>query len=161
MPRPKKRKQMGRPSHTVTDATKRAVKLMAAAGLWQYEIAEAMGVNEKTLVKYYDLELRTGWADTMTLATGVLVNEMTEGTDKAVDAAKFFLSKRGKGRWNEVKQMEVSGPGGSPIAMRQIDIDVLDIEEQEQLEAMLTAVLSLPAPDEIVIDPDDDEDDDA
>ena len=45
--------------------------------------------------------------------------------------------------------------------MRQIDIDVLDIEEQEQLEAMLTAVLSLPAPDEIVIDPDGDEYEDA
>jgi len=158
MARPKKPKQMGRPSHKVSDASRRTVKLMAAAGLWQYEIAEAMGVNEKTLVKHYDLELRTGWADTMTLATGVLLDEMTAKTDKAVDAAKFFLSKRGKGRWAEVKQMEVTGAGGGPILTQKIDVDVLDIEEQEQLESMLNAILALPAPDEIVIDLDDEDD---
>lgn len=140
------KKKLGRPSHPVSDATRKAVEIMAASGLWQYQIAAQMKIDEDTLAKYYSYELETGWATTMAAAGNVIVAEMLANTDKSLDAAKFFLKSRGKGLWSETKQVEVTGPNGGPIQTETINIDALDYDEQEQLEAMLAAVLALPSP---------------
>jgi len=143
----KKQVLRGRPTHQPTDATKKAVEIMAAAGLWQYQIAAQMKLTEQTLTKYYSHELETGWATTMAAATNVVVKEMLSDSDKSLDAAKFFLKSRGKGLWSETKQVELSGPNGGPIQHETINIEALDYDEREQLEAMLDAVLALPSPD--------------
>jgi hypothetical protein len=149
-----KKKKLGRPPHQANGATKKAVEIMAAAGLWNYQIAKQMKIDEDTLVKYYSHELATGWSTTMAAAANVVVTEMLSNTDKSLDAAKFFLKSRGKGLWSETKQVELSGPNGGPILTQSIDIDALDSDQQEQLESMLNTVLALPAPaEEIVYEP--------
>jgi len=148
------KKKAGRPPHQANGATKKAVEIMAAAGLWNYQIAKQMKIDEDTLVKYYSHELATGWSTTMAAAANVVVTEMLSNTDKSLDAAKFFLKSRGKGLWSETKQVEVTGKGGGPIQTESINIDALDYDEQEQLESMLTAVLALPSSNDEVEDAD-------
>jgi len=131
---------------------------MAASGLFQYQIAEEMQLSEDTLVKYYKHELATGWSKAMALATNVLVTEMENGGDKAVDAAKFFLSRRGKGLWADTKTMEVSGPGGGAIPIAKLDIDALDYDDLETIENVLeVALIEGSTKQEAAIDDDDDE----
>jgi len=148
------KKKAGRPPHQANGATKKAVEIMAAAGLWNYQIARQMKIDEDTLVKYYSHELETGWATTVAAATNVVINEMLANSDKSLDAAKFFLKSRGRGLWSETKQVEVTGKDGGPIQTETINIDALDYDEQEQLEAMLTAVLALPSPNDETQDAD-------
>jgi hypothetical protein len=62
------RERVGRPAHRPTLDSRKAVQGMAAAGLWQYEICQIMGLSENTLVKHYQSELNTGWAAIMALA---------------------------------------------------------------------------------------------
>jgi hypothetical protein len=147
----KKKVPRGRPAHQPTDATRKAVEIMAASGLWQYQIAAQMKLTDETLTKYYAHELETGWATTIAAATNVIVTEMLSNTDKSLDAAKFFLKSRGKGLWSETKQVELSGPNGGPILTQSIDIDALDSDQQEQLESMLNTVLALPTPNEEIV----------
>lgn len=151
------KKKAGRPAHQPNDATKKAVEIMAASGLWQYQIAAMMKMDEDTLVKYYAYELETGWATTIAAASNVIVTEMLANTDKSLDAAKFFLKSRGRGLWSEKQQVEVTGANGGPVQVQSFDIDALDYDEQEQLESMLNAVLSLPEPSDAIVEPDDDD----
>lgn len=127
----------GRPAHEPNDATRRAVEILATAGLFQYQIAAQMKMDEDTLVKYYDYELTTGWASNMKKATNVVIKRMEDDGDEALEAAKFFLSRRGKGLWSETKQHEISGPGGGAIPVAQINLDALDYDALEELDNLL------------------------
>jgi len=135
------RKRKGRPEHKPTLATRQAVQGMAAAGLWQYEICQIMGLSENTLVKHYQHELDTGWAATMALASKTIVDQMVNKTDRAFDAAKFFLTKRGRGLWSETKQIELNATNNEPVQMQTMNIDALDDDERDQLEKLLNLAL--------------------
>ena len=150
------KKKRGRPAHEPNDATRRAVEILATAGLFQYQIAAQMKMDEDTLVKYYDYELTTGWASNMKKATDVVVKRMEQDGDEALEAAKFFLSRRGKGLWSETKQHEISGPGGGAIPVAQINLDVLDYDTLEQMESILDTALIEHQPANIEDDDDDD-----
>ena len=128
----------GRPAHEPNDATRRAVEILATAGLFQYQIAAQMKMDEDTLVKYYDYELMTGWASTMKKATNVIIKRIESDGEEAMDAAKFFLSRRGKGLWSEQKNVEISGPDGGAIPVMAVDLDSMDYEALEQLDNILS-----------------------
>lgn len=113
------------------------MEILATAGLFQYQIAAQMKMDEDTLVKYYDYELTTGWASNMKKATNVVIKRMEDDGDEALEAAKFFLSRRGKGLWSETKQHEISGPGGGAIPVAQINLDALDYDALEELDNLL------------------------
>lgn len=131
----------GRPAHEPNDATRRAVEILAATGLYQYQIAAQMKMDEDTLVKHYEYELNAGWATNMKKATNIVIKRIEDDGDEALDAAKFFLSRRGKGLWSEQKNVEVSGPGGGAIPLAKVDLDVIDYEDLEFLEGVLDAAL--------------------
>ena len=135
------KERAGRPAHKPSPHTRKAVQGMAAAGLWQYEIAQIMGVAENTLVKHYQHELDNGWVTTMALASKVIVDQMERGTDKAFDAAKFFLTKRGRGLWSEKNQVELTGANDGSVRMQALNIESLSFEERDQLEHLLNSVL--------------------
>lgn len=128
----------GRPAHEPNDATRRAVEILATAGLFQYQIAAQMKMDEDTLVKYYDYELTTGWASNMQKATNVIIKRIESDGEEAMDAAKFFLSRRGKGLWSEQKNVEISGPDGGAIPLMAVDLDSMDYEALEQLDNILS-----------------------
>ena len=96
-----------------------------------------MGVAENTLVKHYQHELDNGWVTTMALASKVIVDQMERGTDKAFDAAKFVLTKRGRGLWSEKNQVELTGANGDPVMERSLNIEALNHDERHQLEQLL------------------------
>jgi len=135
------RERVGRPAHKPTPETRKAVQGMAAAGLWQYEICQIMGLSENTLVKHYQPELDNGWAATMALASKVVIDQIERGTDKAFDAAKFFLTKRGRGLWSEKNQVELTGANGGPVQTQTLNIEALSFDERDQLEHLLNAIL--------------------
>lgn len=97
-----------------------------------------MKMDEDTLVKYYDYELTTGWASNMQKATNVIIKRIESDGEEAMDAAKFFLSRRGKGLWSEQKNVEISGPDGGAIPLMAVDLDSMDYEALEQLDNILS-----------------------
>jgi len=133
---PKKR---GRPEHQVTDQTKNQVSMMSAFGLRQYEIAQLMGITEDTLVKYYRHELDTGLNRAIVSVASKVYKTAVSDKNNALNAATFFLKTRGG--WRENSSIELTGAHGGPLQVRHFDIDALDVDEQEQLESMLSAVL--------------------
>lgn len=133
---------MGRPEHDASDANRALVKVFTAAGLTQEEIAKHLKINRKTLAKHYAHELETGWIEAIGEATTTIIEEMRSKTsDKRLDAAKFFLSRRGRGLWSETKQHEISGPGGGAIPVAQIDFDALDYDTLEAMNNILDVAL--------------------
>lgn len=136
---PKKTKAvMGRPEHDASDANRALVKVFTAAGLTQEEIAKHLKINRKTLAKHYAHELETGWIEAIGEAATAIITEMRSTTsEKRLDAAKFFLSRRGRGLWSETKQHEISGPGGGAIPVAQINLDALDYDALEELDNLL------------------------
>jgi len=135
------KKKMGRPPHVPNDATRRAVEILAASGLYQYQIAAQMKLDEDTLLKYYDYELTCGWATNMKRATDILVKRMEADGDEALEAAKFFLARRGKGLWSDQKNVEVSGPNGGGIPLLTVDLDRLHIDDLEALDEILSPIM--------------------
>ena len=138
------KERVGRPAHKPTPETRRAVQGMVAAGLWQYEICQIMGLSENTLVKHYQQELDNGWATTMAVASKTVVDQMAHQTDRAFDAAKFFLTKRGRGLWSEKNQVELTGTNGGPVQTQTLNFEALSFEERDQLEHLLNATLLSP-----------------
>ena len=139
---PKKR---GRPEHEPTEQTRNQVSMMAAFGLRQYEIAKMMGMKNDTLVKYYSHELETGLNRAVVSVASKVYKTAVSDKNNALNAAMFFLKTRGG--WRENNTIEVTGANGGPLQVQHFDIDALDYDEQEQLEAMLTAVLAPPVED--------------
>lgn len=133
---------MGRPEHVPVEGNRAMVRILVAAGLSQEEIAKHLKINRKTLAKHYADDLESGWVGKMYDAAQTVFDEMTSKTsEKRLDAAKFFLSRRGRGLWSETKQHEISGPGGGAIPVAQINLDVLDYDALEQMESILDAAL--------------------
>ena len=132
---------MGRPQHVPSEGNRAMVRILVAAGLTHEEIATHLRINRKTLVKHYPEDLQTGWIGKMHDAAKTVFDEMTSKTsEKRLDAAKFFLSRRGRGLWSESKNVEISGPNGGAVPVR-VDIDALDYEELKALDEMLSPLL--------------------
>ena len=133
---------MGRPEHVPVEGNRAMVRILVAAGLSQEEIAKHLGINRKTLTKHYANDIETGWVGKMYDAAETVFNEMTSKTsDKRLDAAKFFLSRRGRGLWSETKQHEISGPGGGASPVAQIDFDAMDYDTLEAMNNILDVAL--------------------
>jgi hypothetical protein len=102
--------------------------------------------------------LETGWIGKMHDAAKTVFDEMTSKTsEKRLDAAKFFLSRRGRGLWSEQKTMEISGPNGGAIPVAPIDLDAIDYDELEAAyEIIAPALLTGPVIEAEYEDDDDD-----
>ena len=132
----------GRPPHQPTEATRAIVRTLAASGVSDYEIAKKLGIALNTLKKHYSEDLDGGWVDGMYDASLVIMTAMkSKDVDKSMEAAKFFLSRRGRGLWSEQKNIEVSGPGGGAIPIAPIDLDAIDYEELEAAYEILAPAL--------------------
>ena len=103
----------GPKSYEPTDKEKNQVRLMAAMGIPQKNIAKIIGLSDESLRKHFRDDLDTGM-DRANLAVGSnLFNIATSSKAGNVSAAIFWLKTRA--RWSDTTKMELTGPDGGPI----------------------------------------------
>ena len=112
---------------------------MAAVGLYKYECAKILGIDHDTFVKYYNDDYELGLARTILSVGAKVVKQAQSDRPTAFQAQQLFLKTRG--RWMETKNVEVSGPNGGAIPVATIDLDALDYEELETLDAILSPAM--------------------
>src|SRR5450631_2365525 len=94
-----------------TDEQRRTVKAMSGFGVPQPDIATHIGIDPKTLRKWFRDELDRGSIEATTKVAQSLFRMATEGNNVA--AAIFWMKARAG--WREKQQVELSGPDGGPV----------------------------------------------
>src|SRR5262245_15463218 len=92
---------MGRRAHKPDPAKRRQVEAMAAYGIPEVDIGRVLGIDAKTLRKYYREELDLGSTKACAQIAGFLFNAAKNGN---VTAAIFWLKTRA--RWRETPTAE-------------------------------------------------------
>jgi hypothetical protein len=87
---------MGRRAHQPDPGLRRQVEALAAYGIPEYEISRVVGIDPKTLRKYYFDELDLGATKANAQVAGFLFNSARNGN---VSAHIFWLKTRA--RWRE------------------------------------------------------------
>ena len=90
---------MGHPSHAPEPFHRRQVEAMAGYGIPEADIARMLGIDPKTLRKYYREELDTGHVIANAKVAESLFRKATGDHRQAVTAAIFWLKTRA--RWTE------------------------------------------------------------
>ena len=104
---------MGRPSHKPDPILTRQVEAMAGYGVPEADIAGVIGIDPKTLRKYYRHQLDHGHVKANVKVAENLYRKATGEGREAVVAAIFWLKTRAG--WKETSRHEVGGPDGSEI----------------------------------------------
>ena len=93
-----------RPPHKRTDEEAEVVRMMAAVGISQENIAKVIGIDIKTMTKYYREELDTAWIKANAKVGGAMYNKAIGGD---VQAQKYWMGCRAG--WKETASLEVEG----------------------------------------------------
>jgi hypothetical protein len=99
---------MSRKPHGPTDETKTQVKALAGFGVREDEIALYIGIDPKTLRKYYRNELDTGHIHANAAIARSLYSQATTGS---TSAAIFWLKSRAG--WRENIDLNLTSSDGS------------------------------------------------
>ena len=101
----------GKPSHVVTEASKKMVFELARLKLTQKVIADLLEISDDTLVKYYKSELKKGEATgEMSVTRKIYDLALTEGNEKMLT-----LIAKTKLGWKETSVSELVGKDGGAI----------------------------------------------
>lgn len=95
---------------------------MVSFGVPQEDIAKVIGIDKKTLYKYYREELDTAAAIANTKVASMLFNKCMEG-----DTASILFWLKTKAQWREVSKLDIQNldKDGEPAdAKTQIDITI-------------------------------------
>lgn len=96
--------------HEPEEKTRATVEAMVSYGIPQEDIAAVIGIDPKTLRKYYSHEIATATAKANSQVAQRLYKKcMADDTTSII----FWLKTRAK--WAETIKQENSGPGGGPI----------------------------------------------
>lgn len=114
-------KKTTKPPHEPTRATRELVQLHAMVGTRQETIAEIIGIDPKTLRKYYRGELDQSKARANATIGGALFNKAKSGDTTAM----IFWMKTQAG-WKETSVNEITNPDGSLTPTR-IEIVAADV----------------------------------
>lgn len=106
--RPRKR-LAGRPPHRPTPRNREAVMLLIGAGITEGAIAFTLGIDDKTLRKYYRAELDAGAG----VANGHAARAVFKSFKRDWRAAAFWLARRAG--WRETSHLDHTGAGGVTI----------------------------------------------
>jgi predicted transcriptional regulator len=107
-----------------TDSQRSLVENAAAFGLTQADIAEQLGIGEKTLRKHFQDEL-SGGKFRVDMIAGKTVVELMKSRDERVrlEAAKYYTARRMG--WKETNVNEQVGKDGGPIETK--DMSAIDV----------------------------------
>jgi|SRR3981081_3289118 hypothetical protein len=128
------------PAFEPTDDQRRTVEKLSGLGLPQGDIAQVVGVDEKTLRKHLRAELDSGTAKANSQVAEFLFDAATgkRGEGSAAITAAIFWAKT-RMRWKEVSVTEVTGAGGGPIETRHLSPE----ERAAQALALIDATFGL------------------
>lgn len=90
---------MSRKQFAPTPKQRNTVSIAKAAGLTHQQISDLIGIDEKTLVKHFEQELREAHQKAITAVASNLYRRATSQEKEAVPAAIFWLKTRGG--WRE------------------------------------------------------------
>jgi hypothetical protein len=122
---------MSRRPHEPDPGLRRQVEAMAAYGIPEFDIARVVGIDPKTLRKYYFDELDLGSTKANAQVAGFLFNSARNGN---VSAQIFWLKTRA--RWRET-------PMEHEITSK-VDVSKMTDEELERRIAFLSRELDIP-----------------
>lgn len=97
--------------HKPTDKTRAEVAALASYGIPQREISKYIGIDGKTLGKYYREEIDKAAMRANAAVARVLFEKATQDRDSA---SVFFWLKTRAG-WREVNRTEITGAEGAPL----------------------------------------------
>jgi hypothetical protein len=101
---------MSRPAHQPTDQLRRAVAEMAAIGLQKQQVARILGIDMKTLAKYYRKDFEHGLARVVSEIGRGLIAKARDGDRRAQE---FFL--RSKAGWRPDNPMVVNAVASATV----------------------------------------------
>ena len=107
---------MSRKPHAPTEAQRQTVQLHTTVGTIQPVIAQLLGIDEKTLRKYYRDELDLAKAKANATIGGALFNKAKSGDTTAM----IFWMKTQAG-WKEVSVQEIQGHDGGPVQTQEVN----------------------------------------
>jgi hypothetical protein len=133
---------MGRPAHEPDTLERRQVEALAGYGVPETEIAGVLGIDPKTLRKYYRDELDYGHTKANAKVAENLYRMALGNGREAVTAAIFWLKTRA--RWKETSIHEHDFAGHEPVT----EIRRIIVSPSERVAASpLSAIIdSLSAP---------------
>ena len=97
-------------AHQPTDESRRMVESTSGLGLPHEQIAILVGIDDKTLRKYYRTELDTGKAKANGQIAKTLFSKALAG-----DTASLIWWTKSQMRWSETVKQEVTGADGEPL----------------------------------------------
>lgn len=97
-----------KPSHEPTAETKQLVQLHATIGTPQEDIARVLGIDPKTLRKYYRDELDLASAKANATIGGALFNKAKGG-----DTAAMIFWMKTRAGWREKQELDLTSSDGS------------------------------------------------
>lgn len=108
----------GRPAHKPTDVTRAEVLALSSYGTPQEQIAAYIGIDKKTLEKWYRRELDTATTRANAAVARSLYQQAVNGGN--VTAMIFWLKTRA--RWRDVNHVDISSEDGTMIPPRIIEV---------------------------------------
>lgn len=112
---------MGRNAFKPTEEQRRQVSLMSSIGIQQVAMAKILGIDFKTLTKYFPDELEVGKAKTITYVAGKLMGNI----QKNKEASIFFFLKTQAG-WREKMELDVEHSGSITV---NVNLDPPDVSK--------------------------------
>lgn len=106
---------MAQKPHEPQENDRNKVRIMVSMGLTHKQIAEVMGISDKTLVKYYSDDLATGAQIINTAIVNNLARQALKDDFRAAPAAMFWTKTRMG--WRDTSQIEHTGPNGSGLVL--------------------------------------------
>ena len=97
-------------AHKPTDETKKLVETSSGLGLPHESIGVLVGIDDKTLRKYYRHELDSGKAKAHVKIAQTLYQKATAG-----DTTSLIWWTKSQMRWSETVKAEVTGSDGEPL----------------------------------------------
>lgn len=122
----KKTSSPGAPPHEPTRATRELVQLHTMVGTRQEVIADIIGIDPKTLRKYYRDELDQSKAKANATIGGALFNKAKSGDT----AAMIFWMKTQAG-WRETTAIDHSSSDGS-MSPQKVEFFIVDTEGDKE-----------------------------
>lgn len=112
LPRPAWDRGQGRKAFAPTDADRRIVRLLRAAGVPPAEIARELGVAERTMRKHLATEMADGRAAIVARIGAQVVRKALAGDNQMMI---FYLKNHGGDAWRDKLRHEYAGPDGESL----------------------------------------------
>lgn len=110
--------KVGHPPHKPTEKTRAEVLALSSYGTNQHDIANYLGIDTKTLTKWYRAELDVATTKANAAVARSLYRQAVENGN--VTAMIFWLKTRGK--WREIHDLNVTSEDGSMTPPRVIEV---------------------------------------